>query len=72
MGLILQDPHTLCPSESLGKNTGVGFLVLLHGIFPTQGSNSCLLPKNHISAGVLLGPFWDERPIPESRCPDRF
>ena len=26
-----------------GKNTGVGFLALLQGIFPTQKSNRCLL-----------------------------
>ena len=29
--------------ESLGKNTGAGCHFLLHGIFPTQGSNPCLL-----------------------------
>lgn len=28
--------------------------------------------KNHIFAGVPLGPFWDELPIPESRRPDLF
>ena len=28
---------------SPGQNTGVGSLSLLHGIFPTQGSNPCLL-----------------------------
>ena len=26
-----------------GKNTGMGFLALLQGIFPTQGSNPGLL-----------------------------
>ena len=29
----------LCPWDSLGKNTGVGYHFLLQGIFPTQGSN---------------------------------
>ena len=29
----------LCPWNSPGKNTGVGCLSLLQGIFPTQGSN---------------------------------
>ena len=29
----------LCPWDSPGKNTGVGSLSLLQGIFPTQGSN---------------------------------
>ena len=34
----------LCPWHSLGKNTGVAcHALLLQGIFPTQGSNSCLL-----------------------------
>lgn len=28
--------------------------------------------QNHVLAGVLLGPFWDELPIPEQRCPDLF
>ena len=31
-----------------GKNTGVGCHVLLQGIFPTQGSNLCLLPDRQI------------------------
>ena len=29
--------------QAPGKNTGVGCYALLQGIFPTQGSNSCLL-----------------------------
>ena len=33
-------PHGLySPWNSLGQNTGVGSLSLLHGIFPTQGLN---------------------------------
>ena len=40
----------LCPWDSPGKNTGVGCRALLQGIFPTQGSNSCLLQ--------LLGCRW--------------
>ena len=32
-----------CPWDSPGKNTGVVCHFLLQGIFPTQGSNSCLL-----------------------------
>ena len=43
----------------LGKNTGVGCRFLLQGIFPTQGSNPCLLhwqvgslPLSHL--GTLL------------------
>ena len=33
----------LCSWNSPGKNTGVGCHFLLQGIFPTQGSNLCLL-----------------------------
>ena len=33
----------LCPWNFPDKNTGVGFLYLLHEIFLTQGSNPCLL-----------------------------
>ena len=37
-------PHGLQPpGASPGKNTGVGCCALLHGIFPTWGSNSGLL-----------------------------
>ena len=42
-----------------GKNTGVGCHTLLQGIFPTQGSNSCLLDLLHSQVCslplVLLG-----------------
>ena len=33
----------LCSWNFQGKNTGVGYHFLLQGIFPTQGSNPCLL-----------------------------
>ena len=36
-------PRLLCPYDSPGKDTGVRCHALLQGIFPTQGSNSCLL-----------------------------
>ena len=42
-----------CPCDSPGKNTGVGFHVLLQGIFPTQGSNPRLLCLMHWQAGSL-------------------
>ena len=35
----LQLARLLCPWDSPGKNTGVGSLSLLQGIFPTQQSN---------------------------------
>ena len=34
----LQPARFLCPWDSPGKNTRVGFHALLQGIFPTQGS----------------------------------
>ena len=43
----------LCPWDSLGKNTGVGFHALLQGIFPTQGPNQHLLHLLHWQAGSL-------------------
>ena len=39
----LQPARLLCPWDSPGKNTGVGYHALLQGIFPTQGSNPLLL-----------------------------
>ena len=38
--LTLYDPS---PWNSRGQNTGMGSLSLLHGIFPTQGSNPGIL-----------------------------
>ena len=43
----------LCPWNFLGKNIGVGSHSLLQGIFPTQGSNPCLLCLLHWQAGSL-------------------
>ena len=55
-----QDPR---PQDSPGKNTGVGCHTLLQGIFPTQGSNPCLLcllhcrwilyPPSHLGITVI-------------------
>ena len=39
----LQPARLLCPWNSPGKNTGLGSHSLLHGLFPTQGSNLGLL-----------------------------
>ena len=39
----VQPTRLLCPWDSPGQNTGVGFHALLQGIFPTQGSNPGLL-----------------------------
>ena len=38
----------LCPWDSPGKNTGVSCHFLPQRIFPTQGSNLCLLPCRRI------------------------
>ena len=43
----LKPTRLLCPWDSPEKNTGVGCHVLLQGIFPTQGSNLCLLQLLH-------------------------
>ena len=54
--LTILRPYGLYPARLLspwdfpGKNTGVGCHFLLLGIFPTQGSNPCLL---HYQAGSL-------------------
>ena len=44
-------PGSSAHGDSLGKNTGVGCHAQLQGIFPTQGSNPCLL---NWQAGSLL------------------
>ena len=38
----LKTTRLLCPLDSPDKNTRVGCHALLQGIFPTQGSNTCL------------------------------
>ena len=43
----------LCPWDSPGKNTGVGCHALLHELFPSQGSNPCLLCLLHRQVGSL-------------------
>ena len=49
----LQPIRPLHPWDSPGKNTGVGCQFLLQGVFPTQGSNPCLLHPLHQQAGSL-------------------
>ena len=43
----LYPSRLLCPWNSPGKNTVVGSHFLLQGLFPTQGSNPCLLYLLH-------------------------
>ena len=57
--LTLGDPMDCSSSgssvhgDSLGKNTRGGYYALLHGIFPTQGSNPHLLCLLHKQVGSL-------------------
>ena len=55
---LLATPWTVatglfCPWDFQGKNTGAGCHFFLQGIFPTQGSNPCLLYLLHWQAGSL-------------------
>ena len=76
----LQPARPLCPWDSPGKNTGVGCHPLLQRIFPTQGSNSCLLCFLHWKAGSLpltpsgkleTNPFTCCAPVPQSKARGR-
>ena len=49
----IQLSKALCPWDSPGENTGVGFCALLQGIFPTQGSSLNLLCLLRWQAGSL-------------------
>ena len=49
----LQPSSLLGPWDSPGKNAGVDCHALLQGIFPTGGSNPCLLHLLHWQAGSL-------------------
>ena len=50
---VLQPTRLLCPWNFPGKNTGVGCHIFLQGVFPTQGSNLCLLDFLHWQVGSL-------------------
>ena len=62
-----RDCRLLCLWNSLGKNTGVGSHSFLQGIFPTQGSNLCLL---HSQADSLPSepPGKPQRPLYSMIC----
>ena len=59
--LGLQPTRLLCPWNS-PKNTGFGCHFLLQGIFPTQGSNRCLLHASPATAGR----FYSTEPLGKS------
>ena len=74
----------LCPWDFPGKNTGVGCHFLLQGIFPTQGSNPCLLhwqvnsfPLSHHGSPEsaihipISSPFWISFPLDHHRASGR-
>ena len=46
-------PGSSVHGDSPSKNTGLGRRTFLQGIFPTQGSNLCLLCLLHWQAGSL-------------------
>ena len=50
----MQRVRLLCQWNSAGKNTGVGSLSLLQGIFLTQGSNLGLLQCRQILYCLIL------------------
>ena len=49
----LQPAKLLCPQDSPGRNSRVGFHCLLQGIFLTQGLNPSLLRPLHWQADFL-------------------
>ena len=61
----------LCPWDSPGKNTGVDCHALLQQIFPTQGSNLCLLRLLHWQAGSLTLAPPGKVPKSNDWCPHK-
>ena len=55
----LCDLRLLCPQDFSGKNTGMGCQFLLQGIFPTQGSNPCLLRLLHWRQILYCWATWE-------------
>jgi len=52
------------PWNSLGQNTGVGSLFLLQGIFPAQGLNPGLQPRDQTQVSRIAGKSEpQEKPI---------
>ena len=51
-------PGSSVHGDSPGKNTGMGCHAPLQGIFPTQGSNPCLLCLLHWQAGFFCFCFF--------------
>ena len=52
----------LCPRNSPGKKTGVGYHDLLQGIFPTQGSNPCLFTSSALAGRYFTtSTTWEDQ-----------
>ena len=62
----LKPARLLDPWDFPDRNTGVGCHFLLQGVFPTQGSNPCLLQLLYQQADSL--PTWEGHP----QCPWPF
>ena len=59
----------LCPWDSPGKNTGVGYHALLQGIFLTRGLNPCLMSPALVGGFLTISSTWEEahtllKPLP--------
>ena len=57
----LQPTRLLCPRDFPDENAGVGCCFLLQGIFPTQGSNPCLLRPLPWQADLHLCATWESQ-----------
>ena len=57
-----------CPWDFPGKKTGVDYPFLHQGIFPTQGSNSCLLCLLHWQVVLYYWATWEPLPV-QYPCP---
>ena len=62
-----QPTRLLCPWDSPGKNTGVGWYFLLQGIFLIQGSNPHLLGLLQWGGMLLTTSTTEEAPITKAR-----
>ena len=66
----LQPARLFSPWDSPGKNTGVGCHAPFQGIFPTQGSNVCLLRPPALAARFFTtSATWEVLILCEFRIP---
>ena len=60
----LQPARLLCPWDSPGNDTGVGYHALLQEIFPTQELNLCLLCLPALAGGFLTTSTpWESKEV---------